>query len=587
MKRIIFFVQNGIGFGHIQRSLRVAKEIRASEPDIDITFISQASSLTLFLDKPFQVINFPFLHRLPNNQTEHAYKVILNEIVSGLKPSLIVQDTYPDDWYLSIPAVKNIPKILLMRRIIPFTFDDFRREGFFSIFDRIVMAYEEKDFFDETQTPESDLLFRLTNKFCFVGPIFHLPTELELKRIKSKYLLDDNPLIVVSVGAGGAYLNDRFGERLFSSMSKVASRFLDAGIPARFIFVLGSYYKGAKPETYSNTVLVDFEPDLVSLLHISSIAVIRPGSTTYEALSGRANIILAPGISYMEELHRWSNRLKERFNLSISECDDDDFLFEEIKRLLKANTYNSSRNALTPGQSKAAKIIVEEMNRFLDGNWLKEKLSGIQLFFLIGHISRDFSSFTRNLFHKINPKFALVSESTLEDGDIPNLDFLEKNQNQIPYTQNRVFPSIFLQAIEPIELSSEILIKHKTDVVFYTEKTTFGINAKQWCNHYLSKLPTILQIELNHFEITKEWQNQLLYRIEKLFGRVHPIGIYLDFSNLEKWNEIEVFAQSLLEWIDCLKCRILSDKEMINDFALIHLSPFQEITHDLEIEKLT
>src|SRR5579859_4958769 len=131
MQRVVFLVQNGIGFGHIRRTLLIAEQIRLLDPNVEVIFISQANSLLLFQMSPFRVINFPFLHRLPNNAAEHVYRTLLCEILANLKPTIVVEDTYPDQWYLSVPALQDIPKILIMRRIDPLAFDEFRRQGYF------------------------------------------------------------------------------------------------------------------------------------------------------------------------------------------------------------------------------------------------------------------------------------------------------------------------------------------------------------------------------------------------------------------------------------------------------------------------
>src|SRR5229473_3920847 len=169
MQRVVFLVQNGIGFGHIRRTILIAEQIRLLSPDIEVIFISQANSLLLFQKSPFHVINFPFLHRLPNNASEHAYKVLLDEILANLKPTIVVEDTYPDQRYLSIPALQDVPKVLIMRRIDPLSFDEFRRQGYFSIYDCILMIQEEQDFFSEKPLQESELLVKLSNKFHFIG----------------------------------------------------------------------------------------------------------------------------------------------------------------------------------------------------------------------------------------------------------------------------------------------------------------------------------------------------------------------------------------------------------------------------------
>jgi hypothetical protein len=244
MRRIVFLVKNGVGFGHIRRCLLIAEQIRKLESGIDIVFVSQTSSLLQFESSGFRAINFPFLWRLPDNLSEYTYRRLLNQIMIELHPSLVVEDTNPDDWYLSLPALEDVPRMLLLRRIGPLSFDDYRQSGYFGAYDKVVLVQEESEFFHQKCVRESELLVRLSRIFEFTGPVFHQPTPLEIEEVAGRYDSDGVPLIVVNAGAGGEHLNEGYCERLFGAMREIAGRFLSKGTSGHFVFVVGPYYMG-------------------------------------------------------------------------------------------------------------------------------------------------------------------------------------------------------------------------------------------------------------------------------------------------------------------------------------------------------
>jgi hypothetical protein len=137
-----------------------------------------------------------------------------------------------------------------------------------------------------------------------------------------------------------------------------------------------------------------------------------------------------------------------------------------------------------------------------------------------------------------------------------------------------------------MDLTIEMLMKHNVGVVLYTDKTSFGTNAKKWCRHYLNRFSGILQVELYHFLITSQWKRQLLYRISKLISLRNPVTIYLDLSKLETWEEIEIFAENMGEWLVQKKFPLLSIKEMICEQTQIRLMPPYDLADELEIENL-
>ncbi len=579
MNRILFLVKNYIGFGHIRRTVLIAEQIKALSPDIDIIFISQAKSLLLLQNTSFKVVNFPFLHRLPNNAIASVYETLLNQIIVNLNPTLIIEDTYPDEWYLSVPALQNVPKVLVLRRIDTLSLNNFRREGYFSLYDRVLVVQDREEFFADKPLPENDLLIRLSDIFRFVGPIFHLPTDDEINHVKRKYARQSEKLIVVNAGAGGDHFNDAYCERLFISVNKVARRFLDQCInPPHFVFVVGPYYRGTQPGQCSNVTVIDFEPNLSALLHIADVAIIRPGyNVTQETLAGSARAILIPGVSYMESQHLYVEYLAKKCDrVRIGNYDKPNLLFDLVKELLEIRSASYSGSRATPCQTEAARAIIEELANAEKPNAWVQRCEGVKLFLLVGNTSPKHAQNAWNLFRERIPKISLVAEQIeiCDQPNVVNLDYFIQSSMIGSQSYLKELPVLYLQSTTVTGLTPKVLVDKGVRLLLYTSRTSFGAMAKEWCNHYNLRNYGMLEMELYHFQVMPSWdfQSQLSYRVSKLALKKNPVTIYLDLSLLTNWAEIDTFVNALSSWEHSISCCLLSLNQMVKLLACSQLA---------------
>lgn len=569
--RILFLVKNYIGFGHIRRTLLIAEQISALEPDIDIIFISQAKSLLLFHNTPYRVINFPFLHRLPNNATAVVYKTLLNQIIINLNPTLVIEDTYPDEWYISVSAIQNIPKILILRRIDSLSINNFRKDGYFSLYDRVLVVQDREEFFAENHLQEITLLIRFSDIFRFVGPVFHFPTDDEINHARKKYVRQGEKLIVVNAGAGGDHFNDAYCERLFISVERVAQRL--QGQNAHFIFVMGPYYKGMRPAQRSNVTIVDFEPNLSALLNIADVAIIRPGyNVAQETLAGSARAILIPGTSYMESQYLYAEYLAKKYNnVRIGNHDNPNALLSLVEELLEIRSTSYFSDRISPCQADAARAIVDELTNAKKFNAWNQQCEGVKLFLLIGNTNPEHAQNACNLFQEKIPEIPVVADrlDVWNQPEVINLDCLIQN-----FQSNfERLPAIFLQSTTFTSLTPEILMDRDARLLMYTNKISFGPIAKEWCDSYYLKSYGILEIELYHFYVMpdRDLILQLSYRISKLSLKTNPVAIYLDLSLLTNHVDIETFTNALVDWKRTSLCCLLSLKQMVRQVALSRL----------------
>jgi UDP-N-acetylglucosamine:LPS N-acetylglucosamine transferase len=306
----LFLVKNGIGYGHIRRALLVADEL-ARRGELRPVVVSQARTLDLLRTSTVPVLNLPLLHRVPSAVGEDAYLDILERVVERLGPAVAIEDTYPDQRYGSLDALRGVPRVLLLRRLDGESFDTLRSRGAFAPYDRILLAQDGQDVDDEGHSGETLLALRHSDRVRHVGNVHRVPTLEEIDTEKRRH---GGPLVVVNGGAGGDQLHDGYGHRLLAAVHRTAADLHAAGHPARFVVVTGPYYAGPALPALPNLTVHRFTTALPALLASADVAVIKPGNNALaEALQGGAHLVLVPDASFLEGTDGNARRVVDRY----------------------------------------------------------------------------------------------------------------------------------------------------------------------------------------------------------------------------------------------------------------------------------
>jgi hypothetical protein len=329
-RHVVFLLKNGISFGHHRRALLIADALRELDAGVDVTIVSQSSSGTVFRQGRHRVVNLPELDRLPSNAHVRGYLRLLEGIASGLRPGLVVEDTYPDRWYPNLLGLRNVPRVLILRRVDRLGLDEFHATGHLARFERIVVPHDADDFFEDGHSGVLRALAAGSGRFRFCGPVFEVPSAEDVDAVGR--IRGGGSLVVASAGAGGDHFDDAFCDRFFATMAEVAGRFAAAGRAERFVLVLGPYFRGRRPPAACNLEVVAEEPRLPALLQRASVAVLRPGyNTLHEALSGPARVVVVPGVSWMEDQDAYVGRLVRRYDgVAAAALEDVDGMHAEV-----------------------------------------------------------------------------------------------------------------------------------------------------------------------------------------------------------------------------------------------------------------
>lgn len=554
MPTIVFFFKARHGFGHARRTVLIADELRALDPSVEIVLVGQMRSLLPFQATAYPVVNFPYLHRLPNDAMEMAFRDFLNAVIARFEPTLIVEDTFPDPNHLFLPALREVPKVLVMRRLSGVFFERMRQQLDLRHYDRILVAQDRAGFAASGHTPDSLLLAELSARFGFFGPVFHLPSTDEIASVRERY--GNTPLVVVAAGAGGDTANQGHTERFFWNMAQVSARFLGRVSPARFVFVTGPYYGGCPPPELANVTTVRYEASLAALLHIAKVAVIRPGfNSMHEVISGPANVIFVPGYNDAEDQWGDAGRLATQEGVDVSGCEDVDVLDALIQGALDAPP-RVPPAAVKPAQRAMAAAILEELGK-VAGSGVRRRPR--LLFLLVGGVD---TSQRRNAVSTALPNLPQVGV------EVARFSGADRRQP--------AGSALLLDVAPDVDMTPRTLYERGVRVLFLPAGDDYddqaGPQLLDWLRCYQLRGQGLLPIRLHHLKALVNRPTALRYRVNRLLDEVSMPAIYLDLSRIVELDRLGSYMEEVAVWLRASGVALCPFHEFIGQQATMQLA---------------
>ena len=500
MKKIVFMLQNGIGFGHFKLALTISKYMKDK---CDISFITQAKSTVIFDNYDYKVYNFPMLYSLKSNNEILIMNNLINKLIEDIHPDLIIEDTYPEDFYMNLPATKNISKILLMNRLNSTEFENFFYNGVLNQYDKLIVLKEKDVFINEINAKEVKNYATYSDRIVYLNGVFNEPTEDVKEEVEKKYNLNNfEKNIVVNCGAGGWHIRNIICEKIFDKVIDVTNNLVKKDMNVQSILVLGPYSKYLE-EKYKESInehirIVDFETNLDALFTKTDLVILRPGyNTTMETLAGKQNVLLLPGISYMEDQDVWCRELAEIYGIDYINVDNLDNMDSKIEELLN----NNKRTSAKPINN--TKNVANEILNTLTKN-IKNKEVQICVNNLI---NGNALSLPKNVYNLTENK-TIDSIPVLNMSDINFLDYPKYNSfifvNDINLELNRksFYTTRYdLTGINKIEYE-EVVFLNKDQL--FSEITTILDNPQRFTNNIMITLPRLPKNKLDDFTIELE-----------------------------------------------------------------------------------
>ena len=365
-------------------------------------------------------------------------------------------------------------------------------------YDKLIVLKEKDVFINEINAKEVKNYATYSDRIVYLNGVFNESTEDVKKEVEKKYNLNNfEKNIVVNCGAGGWHIGNNICEKIFDKVIDVTNNLVKKGMNVQSILVLGPYSKYLE-EKYKESInehirIVDFETNLDALFTKTDLVILRPGyNTTMEALAGKQNVLLLPGISYMEDQDVWCRELAEIYGIDYINVDNLNNTDSKIEELLNNNKRTSAKpinntknvaneilNTLTKNiKNKEVQICV---NNLINGNALS--------------LPKNVYNLTEN---KTIDGIPVLNMSDINFLDYPKYNsFIFVNDINLELNRKSFYTTRYdLTGINKIEYE-EVVFLNKDQL--FSEITTILDNPQRFTNNIMITLPRLPKNKLDDF----------------------------------------------------------------------------------------
>lgn len=272
---ITFLTVNGVGRGHLQRTLIMSSWI---EKEYGKSLVFYQGSYPQIIGSIPAGTSIETLYKI---KKESAQEIVLEiaRLAALSEPMVVIEDTHPS--LLRFPS--NVRRVVVVR---PTKIDHMRRLA--REVGKLVDAFFICDSPSSPTWPYNDrdtAELLQWEKWSVVGPIYREPNPEEIQTVRAKYRISKKRRVVVcSLGGGGQHKQgdrDFFVKSAAVAAYEIRLKYKDC----RFLFVCGPLFPKTE-EIPSIFERIESEPALHALLASSSAAIIRPGfNVVWECLA--------------------------------------------------------------------------------------------------------------------------------------------------------------------------------------------------------------------------------------------------------------------------------------------------------------
>ncbi|MBU90189.1 hypothetical protein CMO94_01500 [Candidatus Woesearchaeota archaeon] len=303
--KILFHAINGVGLGHINRTLVLAKTIRKINPKAEILFMSSTEFKHIFHKHGFDYVKCPYLNH--DNFFDKKDNDSITKIIEKYKPDICVWDTHPPPLVLSDKRDTNIKNILILRRLK----DDFLRDFLDSpqaqLFSKILIPHTIEEF--EHYNTAAGLMKKIKyspNTF-FTGPLVKEMDKNKVNKVKKRYGINNNDYVILAIsGGGGQYPNTTATDDFFENCIKSFEDIYNEIKNPKFIIINGPLCKKKPNSKNPNIIIKDYEDDLMELMSGSNLIISRAGYNSVNEImsTGTPAILMDIPCDYDDQIAR-------------------------------------------------------------------------------------------------------------------------------------------------------------------------------------------------------------------------------------------------------------------------------------------
>jgi len=314
--KILFYVVNGEGLGHLNRSIIIANMLKKKYPKAEIAFMTN-SKFNYWLDK--KGYSYYSLKNI-NSFVE------INHIITEFKPHAVIWDSSYNILSLANSMAFSIKHIFILRKYKNNILSKFLKSPDFNHFDLVLFPHTKEEFKDYNLPKEITKKIEEQKKIHFVGPSIRETNQESLE----KYNLKKDQINIIAIAGGGGDIKSK---EYFDMLLKTKQNLEKSNI--RIIIITGPYFNS----DIRDNDIIKFEPNLLELMQKADLIISQAGyNTINEIIHTKIPSLLYPTDKVDDDQFERVNWLVEKgVAINIENYDEKKLteLLSNIKNKLK------------------------------------------------------------------------------------------------------------------------------------------------------------------------------------------------------------------------------------------------------------
>ena len=371
MLKILFYTIDGLGLGHIIRSINIASQIE-NLTDAKISFATNTPFLDIFKQYNFEVYKGgadpSLMHegKITQNDYLRINEDFVITLLEKLGPDIFISDLQV------VPMLKlsaylknnNIFSTYVLREVgnLPYLLD---LKKYLKDCDRVLLTGVQKSNFMAFFAK----LGLKKDKVAYVGNIFREPSACLIPDIRLKYKKKKNDLFVLIVAGGGGFRNEtvNFFIKISVMIERMKQSLNTHRHQVRFILIKGPLFSGPIKKISKKIEVYPYEPNLPELFAISDLVISTGGyNSVNEIIASETPAIIFPfhRTKIDDQVERAEFYKKSGF-IKVLNINDLYGSIKIIKNTLKIDELKKMRASYLGfrqknGSRKAASIIIND-----------------------------------------------------------------------------------------------------------------------------------------------------------------------------------------------------------------------------------
>lgn len=372
MKLLIHAI-NGVGLGHLVRTLEIAKALLAQKEDVQIVFATNSAFPDLIARQEFRVYQLKHHTRIVLDGTItyetylRANYLRIRALIKKERPDMILMDSEFNGPLVDFCYESKIKICFVLRKTIDSHFHYLCQKGLLEKVDLILVPHSE----EEISAEHRNILLKIRNVH-FVGPILRSMGR-PLKRIK-----DDIFKILITFSAGADIPgNKELYAKVSGFLCELKKRKMRIGGKEALVsIVTGPFFRESACDLHGFDY-TKFKDDLSREMAGSDLVISPAGyNLINEIISTKTPALLIPVATKIDDQYARAKSLEDKGCVVIVKSG----IWECLERLIVEHKLDKMRSAfphIVPGNITAANRLIELAQEkpkvfFLRVNWLPQ-----------------------------------------------------------------------------------------------------------------------------------------------------------------------------------------------------------------------